>query len=107
MNKYVKYIILVLLTTASIFYGYQYYTKLGLALNSNEIKFAFLTFVFGFTLAQLFSEFVVDKINSTLNAYKREFEKESIESTESSSKIKVLESKIAVLEKALKDALNK
>ena len=43
--------------------------------------------------------------NSTLNSYKRELEKESISSTESSSRVKVLEAKIEVLEKALENAL--
>lgn len=43
--------------------------------------------------------------NNTLNSYKRELEKESISSTESSSRVKVLESKIEVLEKALENAL--
>jgi hypothetical protein len=45
--------------------------------------------------------------NDKLNSYKRELEKESISSSESSSKVKVLESKIQVLEKALENALNK
>jgi len=43
--------------------------------------------------------------NNTLNSYKRELEKESITSTESSSRVKVLEAKIEVLEKALENAL--
>lgn len=43
--------------------------------------------------------------NNTLNSYKRELEKESISSTESSSRVKVLEAKIEVLEKALESAL--
>lgn len=43
--------------------------------------------------------------NIALNSYKRELEKESISSTESSSRVKVLESKIEVLEKALENAL--
>ena len=43
--------------------------------------------------------------NNALNSYKRELEKESISSTESSSRVKVLESKIEVLEKALENAL--
>lgn len=45
--------------------------------------------------------------NTQLNSYKRELEKESIASTESSSRVKVLESKIEVLEKALENALKK
>lgn len=42
-----------------------------------------------------------------LNAYKRELERSSITNTSSSSKVEVLEAKIATLEKALNDALNK
>lgn len=107
MNKYIKYIFLTLLVSISAYYGYQYFTKLGLTFSTDEAKFACTAFLLGFALSQLFAEFVVDKIKATLVAYKREFEKESIESTESSSKVKVLESKITVLEKALEDALNK
>ena len=43
--------------------------------------------------------------NSKLNSYKRELEKEAISSSENSSRVKVLESKIEVLEKALENAL--
>ncbi len=42
-----------------------------------------------------------------LNAYKRELEKSSITSSSSTSRVEVLEAKIATLEKALDDALNK
>lgn len=45
--------------------------------------------------------------NNKLNSYKRELEKESILSDESSAKVKVLESKIQVLERALENALKK
>ena len=45
-------------------------------------------------------------ISRKLKAYKRELEKNSISSDESDSKVKVLESKIEVLEKALKNALD-
>ncbi len=44
--------------------------------------------------------------NTKLNSYKRELEKEAISSSENSSRVKVLESKIEVLEKALENALN-
>ena len=43
--------------------------------------------------------------NTKLNSYKRELEKEAISSSENSSRVKVLESKIEVLEKALENAL--
>ena len=45
--------------------------------------------------------------NDKINSYKRELEKESIASGESSARVKVLESKIEVLEKALENALKK
>ncbi len=45
--------------------------------------------------------------NDKINSYKRELEKESINADESSAKVKVLEAKIEVLEKALENALNK
>lgn len=43
--------------------------------------------------------------NNAINSYKRELEKESISSDKNSSRVKVLESKIEVLEKALENAL--
>ena len=45
--------------------------------------------------------------NDKINSYKRQLEKESITSDENSAKVKVLESKIQVLEKALENALKK
>ena len=42
-----------------------------------------------------------------LNAYKRELEKSSVTNSSNSSKVQVLEAKIATLEKALNDALNR
>ena len=45
--------------------------------------------------------------NDKINLYKRELEKESISSGENSARVKVLEAKIEVLEKALDNALKK
>ena len=45
--------------------------------------------------------------NDRLNSYKRELEKESVNSDEAEARVKVLESKIKVLEKALENSLNK
>ena len=45
--------------------------------------------------------------NDKINSYKRELEKESISSDENFARVKVLESKIEVLEKALENALKK
>ncbi len=61
----------------------------------------------GFITGVLFLLSYMLDISRKLKAYKRELEKNSISSDESDSKVKVLESKIEVLEKALKDALNK
>lgn len=61
----------------------------------------------GFIVGILFVLSYVLDISRKLKSYKRELEKNSISSDESDSKVKVLESKIDVLEKALKDALNK
>ena len=45
--------------------------------------------------------------NEKISSYKRELERESISSDESSARVKVLESKIQVLEKALENALKR
>lgn len=45
--------------------------------------------------------------NDKINSYKRELEKESISTTESDAKVKILEAKIEVLEKALDKSLGK
>lgn len=48
-----------------------------------------------------------NSLKEKYNAYKRELEKGSITNTSSTAKIKVLENKISVLEKALDDAIKK
>ena len=45
--------------------------------------------------------------NTKISSYKRELEKESLSSDENAAKVKVLESKIEVLEKALENTLHK
>lgn len=50
---------------------------------------------------------MIMKKNEQEGAYERRLEKTSVSNDESSAKVKVLEAKIEVLEKALKDALNK
>ena len=66
-----------------------------------------LVFMLGFILGLLLMNIFVIVKNKKINAYQRKLEKESIASDESSAKVKVLESKIAVLEKALENALKK
>ena len=91
----------VLLLTVSAFAGYTsvfYLTGLYSA-----ICMFFSGTLFGMFLMILKLNSKNDKINS----YKRELERESISSDEAGAKVKVLESKIQVLEKALENALNK
>ena len=64
-------------------------------------------FLSGFALAIFLMTLKINVKNEKLNSYKRELEKESITSSENSSRVKVLESKIEVLEKALENALKK
>lgn len=64
-------------------------------------------FIAGFSICATILNLIHSNTSESLNVYKRELEKESIDKTESSSRIKVLESKIQVLEKALDEALKK
>lgn len=65
------------------------------------------TFVGGMALSALVFRIAHITTSDSLNMYKRELEKESIDKVEHSSRVKVLESKIQVLEKALDEALKK
>ena len=64
-----------------------------------------VVFACGFLFGIFLMNLKVNVKNDKINSYKRELEKESIASSESSSRVKVLESKIEVLEKALENAL--
>lgn len=64
-------------------------------------------FIIGILTGISIMNLTINVKNEKINSYKRELEKESIVSTENSSRVKVLESKIEVLEKALENALRK
>ena len=64
-----------------------------------------MIFLSGFLTGILLMGIKLKGKNLRLNSYKRELEKESINSTESSSKVKVLEAKIEEVKKALENAL--
>ena len=67
-----------------------------------QISISFLLgILFGILLMNIF---IIIK-NKKINIYKRQLEKESINSDENAARVKVLESKIEVLEKALENAL--
>ena len=65
-----------------------------------------IVFICGFLFVIFLMNIRLKMKNDKINSYKRELEKESIASDENSSRVKVLESKIEVLEKALENALN-
>lgn len=64
-------------------------------------------FLCGIIIGMSFVALKLNTKNQKLDSYKRELEKESVASDENSAKVKVLEQKIEVLEKALENALNK
>jgi len=64
-----------------------------------------IIFLCGLLSGLILMSIVLKVKNSKLNTYKRELEKESVRSLDNSSRVKVLESKIEVLEKALENAL--
>ena len=66
-----------------------------------------ITFATGFILGILLMTIFIIVKNKKINVYQRKLEKESISSDKNSAKVKVLEAKIQVLEKALENALNR
>ena len=64
-----------------------------------------ITFILGTILGLLLMNIFIIIKNKKINIYKRQLEKETISSDENAAKVKVLESKIKVLEKALENAL--
>lgn len=82
--------------------GMPEYTK-----SLNLAVYTFIVLVIGlFTGICWMGQFYLAQ-KEKLNAYKRELEKSSITNSSSTSRVEVLEAKIATLEKALDDALNK
>ncbi len=73
--------------------------------NFNEKMGLGIIFVCGVLFGIFLMNIKLNKKNDKINSYKRELEKESIVSDKNSSRVKVLESKIEVLEKALENAL--
>ena len=98
MNKSFLGIILILLSSSLGWYSYTFLSgKLELA--------GIFAAGCGFGMFLMFLRLNVK--NDKLKSYKRELEKEAIASDENSAKVKVLEQKIEVLEKALENALKK
>ncbi len=74
-------------------------------LNLNLVFQLLISFVSGLVLGFLLMNITINVKNKKINGYQRQLEKESISSDENAAKVKVLESKIQVLEKALENAL--
>ncbi len=91
-------LLLLILSILSSWYSYTYLS------GKSELAGIFISGA-GFGIFLMFLKLKVK--NSKINLYKRELEKESVASDENIAKVKVLESKIKVLEKALENALQK
>ncbi len=98
MQKFFYNFCLLLLTCADVWYSYFYL--------SGKYQLAGI-FLGGLILGILLMNLKLNVKNDRINSYKRELEKESIASDNSLAKVKVLESKIEVREKALENALKK
>ena len=96
-----KFAYSILLLALSITEGWYSYTHL-----SGKWELAGI-FVAGVGIGIFLMLLKLNVKNDKINSYKRELEKESVISDENSAKVKVLESKIVVLEKALETALKK
>ena len=75
-------------------------------LNLNSYFQLGIVFILGFVVGVLLMNIFIIVKNKKINQYQRKLEKESISSDENAARVKVLESKIQVLEKALDNALN-
>ena len=65
-----------------------------------------MSFALGVFIGIFLMNILIIVKNKKIVVYKRQLEKEAISSDENAAKVKVLESKIQVLEKALENALN-
>lgn len=71
------------------------------------VQIILFDFVAGLLVGIFWAAAFYIQVQKKLKEYQRKLEKTSVQSTEDSSKVSVLESKIEVLEKALKSALDK
>lgn len=74
-------------------------------LNLDLAVYTLAVFIFGILSVVLFFGPLYFSLKEKFNAYKRELEKGSVSNSNGEAKIKVLENKITVLEKALDDAI--
>ncbi len=111
MKQYIVAIFWILVLGAVIYFEYgltvQLYKSVGADVVQLVAQMIVGALLAGVAVASLVYEAILSGTSDSLKVYKRELEKESIDKTENSSRVKVLESKIQVLEKALDEALKK
>lgn len=110
--RFMIYIILnVVIFLEFLYIGYTNFTAIvtqNPTLNQTELYYLILSIcVLSFVIGVYIKTFQSIKLEKKLLEYRRELEKRGIDKDESSSRVRVLESKIEVLEKALKEALGK
>ena len=98
MIKKILNLILVVLSAACIY--------LGISCLNKAYALCFM-FAAGLFVGIFLMNLKLNVKNNKINSYKRELEKESISASENDAKVKVLEAKIKVLEKALDKSLGK
>jgi len=98
VKKLIFSILLLILVTTTGYFSYKY---------TNGIYSAAGFFISGMIFGIFLMNLKLNSKNDRINSYKRELERESVSSDEASAKVKVLESKVQVLEKALENALKK
>jgi len=80
-------------------------TVIGYLVYTTHSKMLALTGVLGLFAGIFYMQAFIIVLNDKIKSYKRQVEKIDISDSENSSKVEVLEQKIVVLEKALKNAL--
>lgn len=115
--KIVFNIISILIVIAVIFLAYLnsqiafdltiYLFKGTKVLHSNFSQVMSVIFILGIIAGASWAAAFYVTVQKKLKEYQRKLEKTSVQTTEESSKVTVLEAKIATLEKALKSALKK
>ena len=80
-------------------------TVIGYLVYTTHSKIAAVTGTIGLFAGIFYMQSFIFVLNDKIKSYKRQVEKIDISDSENSSKVEVLEQKIVVLEKALKNAL--
>lgn len=109
MRLFIYILVNIVIFAEFLYIGYTNFSALlthNPNMNHDELFYVIVTTAILFMVLGIYlTKFMGLKQVKQLNEYKRELERRGIAKDESSSKVKVLESKIEVLEKALKEAI--